>query len=192
MSSDAHARWLDDVWRALALTDASIVGASLGGWLALDFAIRQPSKVQRLALLAPAGIGRVRLRFVFTVIPLLMMGAWGRRKALDLAMGLAPGEGAAESRAFMAFFELVMANFVYRTEQIPTIPDNLLRTIAVPVMAIVGGKDIVFRSDETRQRLEACVPGSRVHYLENAGHGLVDSTAEVLEFLLEHNSEDRQ
>jgi pimeloyl-ACP methyl ester carboxylesterase len=60
-ASDAHARWMDDLWSALHLERAPIVGASLGGLLALDYAIRRPEKVQTLVLLAPAGVARVRL-----------------------------------------------------------------------------------------------------------------------------------
>ena len=33
-ASDAHALWLDDVMHALSLTRTSVVGVSLGGWLA--------------------------------------------------------------------------------------------------------------------------------------------------------------
>ncbi|MGH8430682.1 MAG: alpha/beta fold hydrolase, partial [Solimonas sp.] len=58
LDSDAHALWLDDVMGALALDKAMIVGMSLGGWLALDYAARRPERVARLALLCPAGIGR--------------------------------------------------------------------------------------------------------------------------------------
>ena len=187
-ASDAHARWLDDVWSALALTRASVVGASQGGWVALDFAIRRPAKVQSLALLAPAGIGRVRPGFVFRVAPLLMLGAWGRRRALDLTMGLPPGKMTAEGAAFIGFFELVMAHFVYRTAPFPIFTDAMLRTLTLPVLAVVGGKDVVFRSEETRRRLQTCVPQSRVHYLPAAGHGLTDQTAPILEFLLDSQS----
>jgi pimeloyl-ACP methyl ester carboxylesterase len=60
----------------------------------------------------------------------------------------------------------------------------MLRTLTLPVMAVVGGRDVVFRSEETRRRLAACVPQARVHVLPAAGHGLTDQTATVLEFLL--------
>jgi pimeloyl-ACP methyl ester carboxylesterase len=188
-ASDAHARWLDDVWRGLALTRAAVAGASQGGWIALDYAIRRPANVQCLALLAPAGVGRVRPSFAFKVAPLLMLGAWGRRKALDLAMGLLPEEMSAEERDFMRFFEMVMAQFVYRTAPFPVFTDAMLRTLTLPVLAVVGGKDAIFRSDETRRRLVTCVPQSRVHYLPAAGHGLTDQTATVLEFLCKHPRE---
>src|SRR5262245_11166199 len=58
LASDAYARWLDDVWNALGITRASIVGISLGGWLAVDFAVRRPSRVRSLSLISPSGIGR--------------------------------------------------------------------------------------------------------------------------------------
>src|SRR5215472_3038614 len=40
LNSDACALWLEDVLNALGITRASMVGVSLGGWLALDYAIR--------------------------------------------------------------------------------------------------------------------------------------------------------
>jgi pimeloyl-ACP methyl ester carboxylesterase len=36
LASEAYALWLDDVLRALDVPRVSIVGVSLGGWLALD------------------------------------------------------------------------------------------------------------------------------------------------------------
>jgi pimeloyl-ACP methyl ester carboxylesterase len=60
----------------------------------------------------------------------------------------------------------------------------MLRAVTVPVLAIVGGKDALFDSAQVKQRLEACMPRVQVHYLPEAGHGLVDSTLPVLEFLL--------
>jgi pimeloyl-ACP methyl ester carboxylesterase len=48
LATDAHALWLDDVMRGLSLTKASMVGVSLGGWLALDYATRRPERVESL------------------------------------------------------------------------------------------------------------------------------------------------
>lgn len=185
MASDDHARWLDDVWNALNIESASVVGASLGGWLALDYAIRRTARVNRLALLAPAGVGRVRLSFLLRAGPLLFMGPWGHRRALNLDMAFDPSEEmSAEGEAFVDFFKLTQRHYVARTRPIPTFGDPMLRTVTMPVMAIVGGKDAILDSDETKRRLEVCVPHVQVKYLSEAGHGLVDSTSSVLGFLL--------
>jgi pimeloyl-ACP methyl ester carboxylesterase len=185
MTTEDHARWLDDVWKALDIESASVVGASLGGWLALDYAIRRPAKVSSLALLAPAGVGRVRLGFLLKAGPLLLMGAWGHRRALNLDMGFDPREEmSAEGEAFVDFFKLAQRHYVARTRPIPTFSDQMLRTVTIPIMAIVGANDAIFDSDQTRRRLETCMPQVQVKYLPEAGHGLVDSTSSVLEFLL--------
>ena len=45
-ASEAYALWLDDVLRGLALTRVALLGVSMGGWLALDYATRRPQRVQ--------------------------------------------------------------------------------------------------------------------------------------------------
>jgi pimeloyl-ACP methyl ester carboxylesterase len=93
-------------------------------------------------------------------------------------------EMSVEGQAFVDFLQLVRQHYVGRTKPIPTFSDQMLRRLTMPVMALVGGKDAVLDSDETKRRLEACVPRAQVEYLAEAGHGLIDSTSSVLEFLL--------
>jgi pimeloyl-ACP methyl ester carboxylesterase len=45
-----------DFLRALDLRDAIVVGSSLGGWLALEMAVRDASRMRSLVLVGPAGI----------------------------------------------------------------------------------------------------------------------------------------
>jgi len=49
LASEEYALWLDDVLKALSISQTSIVGVSLGGWLALDYGTRRPQRVARLA-----------------------------------------------------------------------------------------------------------------------------------------------
>ena len=48
------ALWLRDVIGELGLDRPALVGSSQGGWLALNFALREPDSTGPLALLAPA------------------------------------------------------------------------------------------------------------------------------------------
>jgi pimeloyl-ACP methyl ester carboxylesterase len=45
-----------DLWDALGLTAPAVMGASLGGWMAVELAMRYPSSVSRLVLVNPAGL----------------------------------------------------------------------------------------------------------------------------------------
>ena len=55
LASEEYALWLDNVLKALSVTHASIVGVSLGGWLALDYNTRQPERVTSIALAVLGG-----------------------------------------------------------------------------------------------------------------------------------------
>lgn len=184
LDSDRHACWLDDVLRALAIERAALVGASLGGFIALDYALRRPHRVAAVALLAPAGVGRIRPAFLLRAGPLLFLGPWGHRKALGYDTALCDAEKqSAAGRELLDFLDLTRRHYVARTSAWPTFADARLRTIAIPVLAMLGGRDAVLDSAETRRRLTSCVRRSRVVWLPDAGHGLVDPTAHVLAFL---------
>jgi pimeloyl-ACP methyl ester carboxylesterase len=185
MTSEDHALWLDDVLNALQIRSTAVVGASLGGWVGLDYAIRRTFRVDRLALLAPGGVSGVRLGFLLKVAPLLLLGPWGHRRALSLDMGFDPEEeNTAEGNEFVSFFKLVQHHFVARTKPIPTFSDEMLAKATMPVFAVLGGKDAFFDSEKVKSRLEHCMPQAQVKYFPDAGHGLVDSTTDVLQFLL--------
>jgi pimeloyl-ACP methyl ester carboxylesterase len=189
---DAYALWLDDVMQGLNLTRVSLVGVPLGGWLALDYAMRRPEQVTRLARLSPGGVGRRKAGILFKAAPLLSLGHWGRRKALTLALGpesraSAPGNGTSRNLARdSALFDLVLLIFKHfkpRMQAQPIFADTALKGLAMPVLAMVGGRDTMLDSHETKRRLEAMVPDATVHLLPEVGHLLPDQSATLLDFL---------
>src|SRR5262245_35833116 len=86
-ASDDYVRWLDDVWEHLGLARASVVGVSLGGWLALEYAVKRPMHVASLSLLSPSGVGAQNGLFLLKALLLLMLGAHGRRRAMEIVSG---------------------------------------------------------------------------------------------------------
>jgi pimeloyl-ACP methyl ester carboxylesterase len=182
ISSDAHARWLDDVLDRLSLSSAAFVGASFGGLLAIDYAIRKPNRVECLVLLAPAGLVHIRFGAMLRAAPFLLLGPWGHRKALDVDMGF----DASDIRAandFPKLFSLVQSGFVARMQLLPRLPDAVLKTLTMPILAIFGGKDSLFDSQVAQQRLIACAPHAETIFLPDEGHGLHDMTPEIKRFL---------
>ena len=183
LASEAYALWLDDVMQALSLTRASLVGVSLGGWLALDYATRRPERVESLALLCPAGVGRQKIGIVFKTIPLRMLGPWGRRKAAELILGRPPANPPPAVQYFLQFISLIHKHLRPRIVKLPVFSDAALRRLSMPVLAILGGKDVLIDSTETKQRLERNVPLAEIRYLPEAGHLIPKQTAPILDFL---------
>jgi pimeloyl-ACP methyl ester carboxylesterase len=179
LASVAYAEWLDDVWDALGLTRASIVGISLGGWLALDYAVRRPARVASLSLVSPSGIGGQNRAFLLKAGLLLLLGEWGRTRAFALVTG---GRAKAPSEA-AAFATLVFEHFRPRMEPLPIRSDAELASLQMPVQVIVGGKDVLLRSAETRDRIARLVPHAEITYLAEEGHVLPPQTAAIASFL---------
>jgi pimeloyl-ACP methyl ester carboxylesterase len=178
LASDAYARWLDDVWNALGITRASIVGISLGGWLAVDYAVRRPQRVRSLSLISPSGIGRQNNALLIKAAILLQLGERGRRHALRLVTG--SGEVPQQVAEFVL---AIFSHFRPRLERLPLRTDEELAALAAPVQLILGGSDRMIRSAETRERMKRLVKDLRVTWLEEDGHMVGDQSARVLDFL---------
>ncbi len=186
--SQGYTLWLDDVLNGLSVSAASFVGLSLGGWIALDYGIRRPQRCRSLVLLAPAGIGRERMsafKLLFVILPLLSMGRWGRRKAMDMILGPRPtsGRGAA---AVEDFLSLIAKHFRQNRAKPRRFEDAELAGLAMPILLIVGGRDPVIDSDESKARLERTAKNVTVHYLPEVGHAVLGQTRLILDFLTGH------
>ncbi len=183
LASEAHALWLDDVLRGLSIERASFVGISLGGWLALDYATRHPERVKSLALLCPGGVGRLKIGFLIASIPLLLLGHWGSRKLGESILGRRPGNLPAAHQTFADFLSLIHANFRPRLVRLPIFSDAALKRLTMPVLAIVGGRDVLIDSAQTRDRLARAVPHAEIRYLPEARHYIPGQTMPILDFL---------
>jgi len=179
LRSDAFAAWLDDVWTGLGIAEASIVGVSLGGWVALDYAVRRPSRVTSLSLLSPAGIGARKGLFMLKAMLLLMLGKVGVSKALTAAAGKKP----APSSPVTQYMKLIFENFRPRGEAPPIIGDAELQALPMPVQVIVGANDAMLHAQQTRDRVSRLLPHAELAFLEDAGHMLPPQTARVAAFL---------
>src|SRR5579862_2390920 len=183
LASDAHAVWLDDILNHLSVAQASIVGISLGGWLALDYATRRQERVERVAVLCPGGIGRQKVGIAFATLLFRIFGAWGRRGLMQRILGRAPVDPPPPVKAFIDFAALIHRNFRTRMVKLPVFPDSALRDLSVPLLAIVGARDFLLDSAQTKRRLERFVRGAQVVFLPEAGHLISGQTETVLTFL---------
>lgn len=182
LGADTHALWLDDVFKGLGIQAAGLVGTSLGGWLALDYASRRPGMVRALALICPAGIGRQK-NFLLRAAPLLLLGPWGKRKIREMVFGPLPKQLPAELRLIADLMETAGKAIRPRIVKIPRLTDENLRQLAMPILAIVGGRDVLLDSRETRTRLQHAAPHADVCFIEDGYHFLPNQSERVMEFL---------
>jgi len=178
LASDAPSRWLGECLDALGLERAAIVGMSLGGWYALDFATRHPERVSALSLFSSGGIAPQRIGFLFTALACLALGAPGRRL---LARAIYRDVELPEE--LLDYQALVSRHFRPLAEPLPIFTDASLARLAMPVQFFAGERDALLRTAEAVARLRALLPGADARLLAGAGHAIVDRFGESEAFL---------
>lgn len=163
--------------RALGITRCTVVGHSMGGYVALALCERHPELLDGLVLLSstPYADSPEKAENRRREIALVQAG----RK--ELLSRVAPAAGfAEENRARMAdeIEDLTEQVFVTEDEGIVALLNGMitrkdrsevLRTTKVPVLFILGRKDN-YIPVETAEKMVAEHPEARVVWLENSGH----------------------
>jgi pimeloyl-ACP methyl ester carboxylesterase len=179
LPSGAYPLWFGDVLDALGVARACVVAVSLGAWLALDFATRHPERVERLALLTPAGVAKPKVAGLLGAVLVKPFGAWGEQKSMELLLG----PEVRRQRGSAEFVRLLSRHYRYRREPVPVVDDAALRRATMPVLALLGARDAFIDTPRTAARLSRLVPSATVRVLPDIGHLLPAQTAAVLEFL---------
>jgi pimeloyl-ACP methyl ester carboxylesterase len=189
-SLSAHAATLRDLFDHLGIASATLVGHSLGGGIALQFAYLFPDRVDRLVLVSSGGLGRelspllraATLPGAEWVLPLLA-SRWVRHKGEAVGRGLArvgvhAGSDVTEAwrglgslgdresrRAFLASARAVIDPGGQTVNASP----RLHLAATVPTLLVWGARDRMIPSWHAVTAQQA-IEGSRVEVFERAGH----------------------
>ncbi len=189
-SMGAFASGIRDLVLSLELGPATVVGHSLGGGVAMQFAYQFPERVGRLALISSGGLGREvngllrAATFPGSELVLPMLAgrhvltagrAVGRalsamrvplgNDAIEMARGHA-SLGDPQSRT--AFVHTLRASVDVGGQRVQAV-DRLYLAAEIPLLILWGARDRIIPADHGR-RAHELVPGSRFELFERAGH----------------------
>ena len=184
LDSPSYAEWLDEVLSQLNIDRASIIGTSLGGWFALDYTIRRPGNVEKLVLVSPGGVGKQK-SILWWVIPLSLLGDWGKSKVRELMVGSQSATYSELAVKLAEFLAEIPQHFNPRLEKLPIFSDEQLAGIGAPVMAVVGGKDMMLDAETMRDRLASNIANLNLDFLPDARHFPGDRSEQIRAFLIE-------
>lgn len=157
LGDDTLARWLLDVLDALDLPYAPLFGVSWGGFVARLTASTAPERVNRLALLVPAGIangshvtGLLKMAVPMIRYKLRPSDANLRRVIDPLVTSWDP--------EWNGYIAATLADMTLDPRIPPVASDDALRRLTMPVLVLGGADDISFPGEAVVQRLVAHVP----------------------------------
>ncbi len=202
-SLGAFAASLRDLLDELGVARATIIGQSLGGGIAMQFAYQHRDRCERVVLIGSGGLGpdlswALRLlsapgaEFVLPVItPQPILTAGNKIKSLLSSAGVQSPRGAEMWSAYTSLSDRATRNAFLRTlrsvvdyrGQAVSALNKLHLTAQMPVMFIWGDRDKIIPVSHGYAAHEA-LPGSRLEILPGLGHfPHVESPTQVVELL---------
>ncbi len=177
MTSPAYAEWLREVFDKAGISKASVMGNSLGGWMALRFASRYPERVEKLVLLAASGLAPIQFTFVLRLIAFGMSGR-GAEKIAAMIYGndTMPPE-------VLEFMRVISQNYNPYTGAMPVFAERELRRLAMPILYVAGAEDKLTNAKGSAKRLSRILPHAEVTLIENRGHVIFGVLPRVRRFL---------
>ena len=189
-SAAAFANGMRDLLEVLGIDSAAVVGHSLGGGVAAQFAYQYPDRVERLVLVAPGGVDRhvsALLRIAaapFSELPVPLIHTPPGRLAVRLGTNLLKLvghdlsvdaeelrrvlDGLPEDGAFDAFTRTLRAVVDWRG-QVVTMRDRVYLASMIPMMIAWGTRDGIIPPAHAERLAESC-PHATVSMYEGAGH----------------------
>lgn len=179
----AYATWIHDVLSALNLERTSIVGLSLGGWMALDFAVTYPDKVESMVLMCIGGLYKQKMSFIWKAIGYSMLGKWGGDQLVKLVNGgKAPNKEEAGMREALEFTSLITSNFKPRMDMLPVFNSDKLSRLTMPIMVMYGDKDPILNAEPSLERIKKHAKKVDAVLLKDTGHVIAGQTDRIVRF----------
>ncbi|MFI5507022.1 alpha/beta fold hydrolase [Mycobacterium sp. NPDC051804] len=175
--------WLRQVFAALDVERARVVGLSYGGWLAANFALQAPEMVTRLVLLCPAAtFAPIVLQFYRGVFSASLSRSPDRARGFVQWLSSTP-DVHTDPAADLIVTALLSNKPVPTGLTPPTVlSDDNLRRIAVPTTVLIGDREVIYRGGPHAAiaRAQRLIPDVRTHLLPGANHMLtVDCPKEL-------------
>lgn len=170
--------WLNEVFNLLNIKKATLIGCSLGGWIALNFAVHRSKKVEKLVLIATAGITPVKIKSVLWIMITSMFGKWGFNQLNKMVYG-----DLKIDTTTLEFASLIKEQYIPRTDILPLFSDDELRSIKQPLLFIGGDNDCFYNTKKTDFRISELMENGTSKILQNTGHVVVNQSSEIIVFI---------
>jgi pimeloyl-ACP methyl ester carboxylesterase len=188
-----YAAWLTAVLDGLHLDRVFLVGQSYGGWLALNYAIAAPERLQKLVLLSPGG-GFVPMARQFSLRGLVMVW-FPTRFTFNSFMrwlGLKDRPGGTEIARLLELMYLGLKHFRIPVETLRVMPvmfsEEQLRAMHVPTLLLIGDREVICHPELALDRARRLFSDIQAELVPHSSHEMSFSQqplvdARVLEFL---------
>ena len=170
-SREEYAEWLLEILEGLKIEKSDLMGLSYGGFLATNFALAYPQRVNRIALLAPGipNFGLPTLRWANYGMPMMLLPS---RFTVKRFINGISAKGYSQEDPVLEQMIIGIMNMRHVSFMRPVFTDEELKRIAVPILLLIGDHEIMYEPQKALERATRLIPKLQTELIPNASHML--------------------
>lgn len=182
--------WLDQALGELGVERAAFAAISIGTWMSVHYAMEHPGRVERMAMICPAGIvSRLDPRWLVGALAAALHPTPEKaRKLLDTMAVPAARHRLREDpwRPVVDQFAQGTAAFRLRIDEAKPAPCDIGRLAAarIPTLVVIGREETLHDGALMARRFREQLPHARVELVDDANHLVFVDRQELVEELL--------
>ena len=178
-SREDYARWLLGIFELLKIEKADLVGISYGGFLATNFALAYPKRVNRIVLLSPGipNLAPPTLQWANYGIPMMFLPSrlTVKRFINGASMkGYSPDDPVHE-QMIVGIMNMKKVSFMR-----PIFTEEELTRLTAPTLLMIGDHDIMYEPGKALENASRLIPGLQSELIANANHFLNGDQAQII------------
>lgn len=168
-NDNSHSIWLKDILDGLGLQYVHLLGVSLGGFVARQFASENPKRVQSLILIVPAGIvqGSLIKGFAKMALPMMMYKVRSNEKNLRK---LVENLITTWDEDWAKYLGDAFNDFIPNLKIPPLASDKELKSLIMPCLIIGAENDISFPGEDVIIRSKSQIPYVETELIKGSRH----------------------
>ena len=183
LTASNSSEWITEIIDSLGLKRVFLAGVSLGGWLALKFAIQRPECATRVVLLDPAAsFEKMSTAFLWhSFLPIMVYPT--RNGLVRYFRWMTRGY-----KVDQMWGELMLQGILNTLPQAPiraaTFTEAQLRNLQTPILLLVGENSVIYDPHRVYRRARELIPHVKAQIVPNASHALNAESAEYVNTLI--------
>ena len=169
-----QALYLEEVFKKLRLRKFHLIGVSLGGWKAVNYAYYYPKRVASLVLLDPVSV------FSPLSKEIILQYFSSLFKKVNMVRYLLNGEKLPTGNPFTKTISMAMNDFFFGTAFPLGTRKKALKSLTCPVLAIMAGKSPLHDGDMGMRNGRKWVKSIEIENWQDASHALSFEFAEEI------------
>lgn len=165
--TDEYSLWLKEVFDALDIEKAALCGASLGGTIAHQFALKFPQSVASLIMFAPPSLYKMNPMFLLRgMLSCILPISFFARNFLKYISS----KGSQFSEPDIQAFVIQVRAYKPNMNKIPIITDQELIQLPAKTLIFIGQNEVIYNSDEVASRIHSIAPSVTISIVQEAKH----------------------